>query len=106
MAKNIPGREMNNLGSKEKAGGAGAEKTGGSTRGMETEGSAGVEPQGLVDALRGLDFESDGRPVWGFKQGGDMILCFGKTRWMGEEWSGEEQEQARSDGGLDENEGS
>lgn len=43
--------------------------------------------------------------MWGFKQGSDVILCFRRTRWMGEEWCGEEYGQARRDGGLDENEG-
>lgn len=42
--------------SREKGGDAGAEWTGDRTLGVETKGSVGVEPRGLVAALRGLDF--------------------------------------------------
>lgn len=56
---------------------------------MEPEGSAGAEPQGLVAALGSLDFKFDGKPVWGFQQGSNIILRFEKTRWMDKEWPGE-----------------
>lgn len=44
--------------------------------------------------------------MWGFEQGGDMILCFKKTRWWGEERSGEGWGQVRNDGGPNESGGS
>lgn len=47
---------------------------------MGPEVSAGVEPQGLVAALGSLDFKFDGKPLWGFKQGSNIILHFEKTR--------------------------
>lgn len=44
---------------------------------MGPEGAAGVE---LVAALGSLDFKFDGKPLWGFKQGSNIILRFEKTR--------------------------
>ena len=37
-----------------------------------------------------------GKPVWGFEQGSDMILCFEKTRWWGEGWDKREMMEAQT----------